>query len=460
MKSIWQQDISIQSRKSLQGNINTQTVVIGAGMAGILIAYFLKKQGHEVIVVEAREIASGQTKNTTAKITSQHGLFYNKMIRNVGIEKARLYARANEQAIKQYEQLIREEKIDCQFERLPSYLYSMQDEKKQQLKQEAKAAASLGIDAKYVEGEEITELPFKVSGAVCFENQAQFQPLAFITHLAQKLEIYEHTKVLEVKEHTVVTDQGKIQAQNIVFATHYPITNIPGCYFLRLHQERSYVMAIKAQKKLSGMYYSCDEHGLSLRSTEDNLLLGGGAHRTGKKHQTEGCCQCGYSFLQGEKETYYPDSEEISRWAAQDCMSHDDIPFIGRYSMLRPYWYVVTGFKKWGMTSAMIAANMIATMIDENQTEKTEYMQAQVFAPQRFLFRASIRNLLVDILESTQGLTKGIFSKRERRCQHMGCKLEWNDEEQSWDCPCHGSRFQKTGELQDNPAQIDLHRRV
>lgn len=456
MKSIWQQDISIQSRKSLHGNIDTQTVVIGAGMAGILIAYFLKKQGHEVIVVEARVIASGQTKNTTAKITSQHGLFYDKMIRNVGIEKARLYARANEQAIKQYEQLIREERIECQFEKLPSYLYSVQEGKKQLLKQEAKAATSLGIDARYVEGEEVTELPFAVSGAVCFENQAQFHPLAFIAHLVQRLEIYEHTKVLEVKEHTVITDKGKIQAQNIVFATHYPIINVPGCYFLRQHQERSYVLAIKGKKKLSGMYYSCDENGLSLRSVGDILLMGGGAHRTGKKQQKDGCCQDGYTFLQKKKKEYYPNADEVTSWAAQDCMPHDDIPFIGRYSTLRPYWYVATGFKKWGMTSSMIAANRIVAMIDENMPEKKENIQIQVFSPQRFLLQASFKNLLVDIVESVKSLGKGLLSKKERRCRHMGCRLEWNEEEQSWDCPCHGSRFQKNGKLQDNPAQTDI----
>lgn len=451
MKSIWQQDIDIQSRKALDRNIETQTVVIGAGMAGILIAHFLKKQGHEVIVVEAREIASGQTKNTTAKITSQHGLFYDKMIRNTGMEKARLYARANEQAIKQYEQLIREERIACQFEKLPSYLYSVQEEKKQLLKQEAKAATSLGIDARYVEGEELTELPFAVSGAVCFENQAQFHPVAFIAHLAQRLNIYEHTKVLEVKEHTVVTDKGKIQAQNIVFATHYPITNIPGYYFLRQHQERSYVLAIKGQKKLSGMYYNCDENGVSLRSVGDIILMGGGAHRTGKKQQKNGCCQEGYVFLQKKKEEYYPNADEVTRWAAQDCMPHDDIPFIGRYSTLRPYWYVATGFKKWGMTSAMIAATIIS-----NQICGFSDSYQSVFTPQRFLFRASIKNLLIDIGESIQGLLKGLFGKPKRRCPHMGCQLKWNEEEQSWDCPCHGSRFQKNGKLQDNPAQTDI----
>lgn len=449
MKSTWYNDVTIEHKSALDKHIETQTVVIGAGMAGILTAYFLQKQGHKVIVVEAKEIGSGQTQNTTAKITSQHGLFYDNMIQKVGREKARIYARANEQAIKQYEQLIREEKIDCQFERLPSYLYSVQIDKKEQLKQEAKAASSFGIEAYFVEGNQLTDLPFEVCGAVCFENQAQFQPLEFISHLAKELEIYEHTKVVAVKKHMVYTNKAKITAEHIVFATHYPITNIPGFYFLRQHQERSYVLALKGIKKLSGMYYSCDTHGLSLRSTGDILLLGGGAHRTGKKK--ESCCKEGFKFLRSKKEIYYTDAEEISFWAAQDCMPHDDIPFIGRYSIMRPYWYVVTGFKKWGMTSAMIAATIISNQIcgflDSYQS---------VFTPQRFLFCASIKNLVIDIGESILGLGKGLFGKRKRRCPHMGCRLEWNEEEQSWDCPCHGSRFQDTGELQDNPAQTDI----
>lgn len=454
VKSLWRETQKIAERETLPENLKVDTVVIGAGMAGILTAYFLQKQGREVVIVEAKEIASGQTERTTAKITSQHGLIYEKLIRKVGRKRALSYARANEEAIDAFAKIIRDEQIACDFERLPAILYTQEKEGREVLKKEAAAAGELGIAAQFLEGNQVTELPFSVEGAVEFENQAQFHPLKFISHLAVGLTIYENTKVLEVKKHMVCTSMGDIEAENIVFATHYPFVNVPGFYFLRQHQERSYVLALEGQEALSGMYYGIDKNGLSLRSAGDKLLLGGGAHRTGKKMCERKLCEeqkTGYTFLHDMAQSYYPKTPVAGAWAAQDCMSHDDIPFIGRYSMFRPYWYVATGFKKWGMTSSMVAAKIISDVIIGRENP-----YGDVFKPGRFYFRAAIKNLLIDIGESVMGLSKGLFSKKERRCPHMGCRLEWNGEEASWDCPCHGSRFTCIGELQDNPAQIDL----
>ncbi|MBQ2804159.1 MAG: FAD-dependent oxidoreductase [Lachnospiraceae bacterium] len=453
MESIWRATTTIEERKPLQAERNVHTVVIGAGMTGILTAYQLQRKGQEVIIVEAKEIASGQTGSTTAKLTSQHGMIYHKLIQRVGRERAKTYALANEEAIRIYEQMIRDEQIDCDFQTKPAYLYTLHPCKREKLKREAAAAASLGIKARYLEGDEITELPFQVQGAVCFERQAQFHPLKLLKHLAGKLEIYENTKVLAVRGHVVYTNRGKIKARHIVFATHYPITNIPGFYFLRQHQERSYVLALEGQKELSGMYYGIDEGGLSLRSVGNILLLGGGGHRTGKdeKKHRKGDNKVGYSYLRRMAQIYYKEASEKYVWAAQDCMSHDGIPFIGRYSVIRPYWYVATGFKKWGMTFAMLAAITIS-----NQICGVYDPYKKLVCPQRFYTRASLRNLLVDIGESIKGLGKGVFSKSKRRCPHMGCRLEWNRQEKSWDCPCHGSRFDQRGELLDNPAQMDL----
>lgn len=455
MESIWKKEIEIADGKSLEGDMKVHTLIIGAGMAGILTAYLLKQRGIEAVIVEAKTIASGQTENTTAKITSQHGLFYSKLLRKAGVKRAKAYAKANEEAIRIYEQIVRKENIDCDFEKKPSYLYSVDDMRTEELQREAEVAKNLGISASYVEGDKITEIPFEVKGAVRFENQAQFHPLKFINHLADQLTIYENTKVLSVKEHTVYTNTGTIWAENIVFACHYPIINVPGFYFLRQHQERSYVLALENGKELSGMYYSIDEDGLSFRSVKDVLLLGGGNHRTGK------CiCHCGdvykekygYTFLQKMADKYYGDMREVARWAAQDCMPHDEIPFIGKYSIFRPYWYVATGFKKWGMTSSMVSAMLITSHLCGKYS-----VYEDTFSPQRLLIRMGISNFIKDVRESVRGLLKGLFVDKKRRCKHMGCKLEWNNEEDSWDCPCHGSRYDKNGELLDNPAQTDIN---
>lgn len=459
MKSLWSSSVQLAKRKQLEADIQCQNVVIGAGMAGILIAYFLQEKGQDVVVLEADEIASGQTKNTTAKITSQHGCIYHNMIKKAGFDRAKGYAKANQEAIIQYKEIITKEGIDCHFETLPSFLYSQKEHGMERLKKEVKAAKSLGIEAEYVRGDKIGALPFGVMSAVKFEGQAQFHPLEFIKEIAKTLTIYEHTRVLEVDEHFVITDKNVVVAENVIFATHYPFPIVPGFYFLRQHQSRSYVLALEGEgvpKRLDGMYYGIDRDGLSFRHAQGKLLVGGGTHRTGKvqirdwkvESEKQKRRMGGFCYLREQVQKYYPKGNEVAAWAAQDCMPHDGIPFIGRFSLLHENWYVATGFQKWGMTSAMVSAMIISDLITGKENPYTA-----VFSPQRLLVRAGYKHFIVDVWESLLGLERGLFSAKNKKCTHMGCALEWNEEEQSWDCPCHGSRYTKEGELVDNPAQ-------
>jgi len=459
MKSLWSKTVQLPERETLKADLRVENVVIGAGMAGILIAYFLQEKGQEVVVLEAKEIASGQTRNTTAKITSQHGLIYNDLIKNTGMERAAGYARANEKAIQLYKEIITKEGIACHFEEHPSFLYSQKEEGVVKLKKEAKAAQTLGIHAEYIRGDKVEELPFGVMGAVKFENQAQFHPLEFIQKLSEKLTICEHTNVLEVDEHFVITDKHVVVADNVIFATHYPFPIVPGYYFMRQHQSRSYAIAIEGKdvpKKFEGMYFGIDRGGLSFRSADEKLIIGGSSHRTGKPFQVdakrkEDKYPGAFCHLRKQIKRYYPESKEVAHWAAQDCMPHDGIPFIGQFSIKHDNWYVATGFQKWGMTTAMVAA-----MIISDEIVGIENPYAHTFSPQRLLIRAGYKKFLIDIWESMLGLSNGLFAKRELRCRHMGCALHWNEEEQSYDCSCHGSRFGKEGEVIDNPAQAML----
>ena len=449
MKSLWSTTVRLPEKESLQADIKVQNLVIGAGMAGVLIAYLLQEKGQEVIVLEAKEIASGQTKNTTAKITSQHGCLYYDMMKNTDAERAKGYAQANEAAIQLYKEIITKEGIACHFEELPSFLYSQKEEGTQRLKREEKAAKALGIQAEYIRGDKVDDLPFGVMGALKFEGQAQFHPLEFIQGIAKKLTIYEHTNVLEVDERFVITDKHVVVADNIIFATHYPFPIVPGYYFMRQHQSRSYVIALEGEgvpTRLGGMYYGIDRDGLSFRHAEGKLLVGGGSHRTGKDIKKE----CKTDSVRKQIKRYYPKGVEVANWAAQDCMPHDGIPFIGRFSMKHENWYVATGFQKWGMSTAMVSAMIISDLI-----VGVENAYSKVFSPQRLLVRAGFRNFLVDVWESIIGLGSGVFVPKNHRCTHMGCALVWNEEEESWDCPCHGSRYTNEGVLIDNPAQID-----
>ena len=274
MKSLWraqEEKLEAGPADPALKKVHWDVIVIGAGMAGILIAYQLKEQGRRVLVLEADTIASGQTERTTAKITSQHGCKYSSLIKKVGKEKARLYAQANEAAIKEYERLIKKYKIDCQFERVTAYLYSRKEEEK--LRNEIRAAKEVGIDAFFTKE---TQLSFPVVGAAGFRHQAQFSPLIFLQYIAAQLEVLEHTKVIGIKDHKVMTNASVFSADKIVVAAHYPFLNIPGFYFLRQHQERSYVLALSGCERIQGMYYGIDEDGLSFRQAGEHIV---GRHR-------------------------------------------------------------------------------------------------------------------------------------------------------------------------------------
>ncbi len=442
VESIWTEQIELTKRDSLLQDITTEALVIGAGMAGVLAAYFLQEHGINTVVLEADRVGSGQSKNTTAKVTSQHGLVYQKLVRKYGERKAALYAQANEEAIGCYKKVIEERKIQCDFESLPAYVYSAK--KKENLLEEVKLASAFGIKAHFVEQ---AQLPFEHVGAVCFEGQAQFHPIKFLKEISSFLTIYEKTKVYKVKGHVAYTEHAKVWADYIVFATHYPIVNVPGFYFMRQHQERSYILALSGADRLNGMYYSEDVDGISLRDYKGFLLMGGGGHRTGEYKKN-----CGYGFLRQKAEQYYPGCEERYHWSAQDCMTHDDFPFIGKYSIYRPYWFVASGFKKWGMTTSILAAKLIC---DEICGKENPYRK--LFSPQRCYLQATGK-FCKDMGESVKGLGKGVYRLvgEKPRCSHMGCALEWNPQEKSWDCPCHGSRFDKEGQLIDNPAKKDL----
>ncbi|MGN0794467.1 MAG: FAD-dependent oxidoreductase [Aristaeellaceae bacterium] len=475
--SLWQRTVSLPEYPPLAGDERTEVCVIGGGMAGLLTAYLLRERGVSVIVLEADRIASGQTGRTTAKITGQHELIYDRLIRQQGEDRAAQYARANAGAIAEYARITEKKRIRCDFAPREAYLYSR--EESTPLEKEAEAARRLGLDAAFVRE---TELPFPIAGAVRLGAQAQFHPLRFLQGIADELRIHEKTRVLTVEGQQVHTERGTVTAEHIVFATHFPFINVPGLYFMRMHQERSYVLALQSPwLPKRGMYLGTDADGLSLREAEGLLLLGGGAHRTGENG--EGGC---YDFLTDQAQGLLPGCREMGRWSAQDCMTLDGVPYIGQYARSEPEWYVATGFGKWGMTGAMVSAMLLTPLICGKAPD-----WAEVFSPQRFRLSESAQALANETGHALRGLTRELFSLPDEtlsalqpghggivayegrkagvyraedgavyqvdpRCPHLGCELTWNPDERSWDCPCHGSRFHYDGSLLDNPAQEHL----
>lgn len=430
MQSVWEQDTPLVRFNTLDGNKNTEVLIIGGGIAGLLCAYQLKKDGVDCMLAEASEICSGITKNTTAKITLQHGLLYGKLSNRFGEDKARLYLQAQIRAGKAYARFCSD--IDCNYETKDSYVYSLNN--RDMIEKEVTALNKLGVKAEFSDR---LELPFTVAGAVRVKGQAQFHPLKFLYTIAKDLPVFEHTKVLELKPGKVITDRGAITYKKLIIATHFPMLNKHGGYFIKLYQHRSYILALKSAQGLNGMYADESNTGLSFRSYGDILLLGGGGHRTGKQG---GCWQELEAFAQ----KHYKNHQIVGKWATQDCMTLDSVPYIGQYAKGTPSVYVATGFNKWGITNAMVAAQVLSDLI---QGKPNPY--AEVFSPSRSMLRPQ---LAVNAFDTIAGL----LTPTTPRCPHLGCALKYNAAEHSWDCPCHGSRFTHDGALIDNPATDDM----
>lgn len=474
MESIWSRSCKLEECAPLPGDMETEIAVIGGGMAGLLTAFLLQKEGRRVAVLEAGRVAGGQTKNTTAKITSQHGLIYQKLAKDLGEKKAKQYAGANEAAVGEYRRIIAEEGIPCDFEEKDAYVYGTDA---RDLMEEAAVAAGLGLPAEFTQE---LSIPIPGQSAVRFRGQGQFHPLKFLKGIVSQLEIYEHTPVRTVEDTTLITDRGRVRAEKVVFATHYPFVNFPGLYFARMHQDRSYVLALENAGQVEGMYVGAEDKGYSFRNYGALLLLGGENHRTG-----ENSGGGRYDALRKTAAELFPAGREVACWSAQDCITPDSVPYIGQYASSRPDWYVATGFHKWGMTSSMVSAMLLRDSICGRKNP-----WAEVFDPGRFGVEA-LSGIAAESGQAVKGLVRTFFKIPEEtakeipaghggivllegekvgvykeedgtlhtvdvRCPHLGCQLEWNPDEKSWDCPCHGTRFDYRGNWLSGPAQEDI----
>ncbi|MBO5439627.1 MAG: FAD-dependent oxidoreductase [Clostridia bacterium] len=432
MKSIWQENIDMPKFNSVNNDLDVDVLIIGGGICGILCAHMLDKKGINYALVEGGRICNKTTANTTAKITSQHGFIYNKIVKKYGLDFAKLYLDANENAILEYEKLCKD--IDCDFEKTDNYVYTINDST--HLENELLALKKIGFNNfEYCES---LGLPFNTCGGIKFKNQAQLNPLKFIAHIAKGLNIYENSHISEMIDTTaIVNNKYKINAKKVIVATHFPFINKHGLYFLKMYQHRSYVLALENAPLVNGMYVDEDKKGLSFRNYNNYLLLGGGSHRTGKK---------GGSYMELEEfaKKHFPNAKIKYKWATQDCMTLDDMPYIGNYSKSTPNLYVATGFNKWGMSSSMVASKILCDLVIDKENK-----YSKLFSPSRSILHGQ---LAINTFEALCGW----LSFTKKRCPHLGCGLKWNKYEHTWDCSCHGSRFDKDGNVLNNPANENL----
>ncbi len=431
MQSVWFENINKPEFDSLDGNCETDVLIIGGGLAGILCAYMLEQKGVDYLLIEADRICCGVTADTTAKVTAQHGLIYDKIISKYGLEYAREYYNLNSNAVNIYRELCK--KYDCNFETKSAYVYSL--EENEDIENEIEAYRAIGIPFDTVTQ---TPLPLDIYKAIRLDNQGQINPLELLFKISENLNIREKTKLINLDDTSAETDCGRIKYKRAVFTTHFPILNKHGLFSLKMYQDRSYVIALENAQDVDGMYIDASGKGLSFRNYRNLLLLGGGSHRTGKKGGS-------YTELLQFTKTHYPEATVKTQYATQDCMTLDAMPYIGQYSKNTPNLFVATGFNKWGFTSAMVAAELLCDMLtNEKFTDESD----QIFSPSRSIFHPQ---LAINIFESFIGL----ISPTVPRCPHLGCALKYNKAEHSWDCPCHGSRFTEDGKLINNPATDD-----
>lgn len=412
---------------SLDRNIETEILVIGGGICGVLCAYSLSQRGYKVVLVEKDELGSHRTIRTTAVITALQDVYYSKLVNDIGISKTKLFLDANLQAIEEYKRLSKEYSFD--FEEVSSYKYS-NDRKK--LEEEMDILEKLGYKPML---KDFSFNNLDVS-AIEFSGQGQMNPMKLIEELSNTFEVYEHSMVTDIKGHTAYIKDYKIRADKIIITTGYPFFRWHGGFFMKLTQNKSHVLAFKTKEKSIHNGIGNNDDNLYFRSYKDYLLVGGNDIEVGK---IEEC----FKKLEEYVGKYYPDTIIENRWINQDCVSLDGMPYIGKLRFLKDV-YVATGFNLWGMTGSMIASKVITDSICTN------------YNPYQKLFSIYRRMLIIPLLKNIGKAFLGLVRPKKLRCKHMGCALVWNGEQKWYECTCHGSRYSSDGKVIENPARSDI----
>ena len=492
-ETYWRDFIDLPEFPRLDEDIQVDVVIVGGGITGLTSAYLLVNEGLKVALLEADKLLNGTTGHTTAKITAQHDLIYDEFLQNFGRTTARLYYEANTEALNFIKETISEHGIQCDFSEEDAYLYATTDEYARKIEKEAKAYNTIGID-----GELLDKIPFNIDikKALVMKNQAQFHPVKYLAHLIQIITekgglIFEHSTAVNIEtgeQPTVLTRAGaRATGKHVLSCSHFPFYEGLGLYSTRMHADRSYILGIKSKERFpGGMYLSVDQPSRSLRSTningEELILIGGEGHKTGQSQDT----MEHYKALEAFGQQVFEPDEVVYRWSAQDLVTLDKIPYIGELTLGQSNILVATGYRKWGMTNGTAAALLFRDII---QGKKNPFQN--LYTPSRFYANPSLKNFFKENADVVKHLIKGklefsnqnvnnlangeggIISVKGHRkgaykdedgnvfivdttCTHVGCEVEWNSGDCSWDCPCHGSRFSYTGEVLEGPAEKPL----
>jgi glycine/D-amino acid oxidase-like deaminating enzyme/nitrite reductase/ring-hydroxylating ferredoxin subunit len=490
--SYWVESTSSSAYPQLEGGADADVCVVGAGLVGITTAILLQEGGRDVVLVEMDGVVRGVTGYTTAKVTSGHGLIYASLESSHGAETARGYAQANEAGLERVAELVDRYSIDCDFERKANYAYCERPDDVDDIRAEVDAAARAGLDVSLVTE---TSLPFPVAAAIELRDQAQFHPRKYLLALLDVFtsnggRVFEKTRATGINEGApcvVETIGGEVRARHVVLATHYPFVD-RALLFPRVHPKRSYVVAGPADRLPEGMFISSTQPTRSVRTIPDGertlLLVSGEGHSTGQEYETEER----YENLNRWGAEHFGLRTEY-RWSTQDGSSLDQLPYVGTIRRGTDDVYTATAFNKWGFTNGTTAAEIISDAIlgrtnewaelfdvhrvtvkqsaekfvSENTKVAIHFVRDRALHPQRTNVEdlapgeAGVHRAGTQMIAAYRD-EAGVLHQVSAICTHLRCVVSWNPAEKTWDCPCHGSRFDFDGRVIQGPAVHDLER--
>lgn len=444
---------SMEAFPALNNAMQCDVCIIGGGLSGIMNAYLLAQEGKDVILIEKDRILGGATGHSTGKLTVQHDLIYRDLIQKFGIEAARLYFDVNEAAVQFGKGFASKDEIQT----ANSVLYAQTELGHQLLKEEAEAYRTVGI------GHELgkdNELPLKMRATLKINNEAQIHPVRFGQTLAQMAikagtRIFEKSRIATIatnEQQLVLTNGVTVDFSELILSTHYPIESLTGAQILKLSVDRSYLVAAKSHMPLQNQYIAVDQPKRSIRTAkidgENYFLLGGKSHTAGTKKHTSQFYEALYHEV---KEDFLLTSLETG-WSAQDPSTPDLLPYAGQITKSLPHLFISTGNRKWGLSNSIASAQIITDAIVGRRNKAID-----LYSPSRTKFGAlALQSLKLAGLVAKEFPLGHLTRTNAPICTHLGCRTRWNDADETWDCPCHGSRFRKDGSVLEGPATKPL----
>lgn len=453
-QSIWLSSSKDNNYESLKQSIDTEICIVGGGISGIYTAYLLTFEGLNVTLLEGREsLVNGTTGYSTGKLTIQHGDGYSKLLEQFSLEEIKVYVQANQKAIENALKVA----SPSSYNQVNSTLYATTNEGKKKLEKEYDSYKKLGITGYF---DEPNELPFSILKSLTIKNEHQINPVLFAQHFAKLAKdlganIYTSSRVTHIdkSEKTITIENGaNVSYKKLILCTHYPIDSIRGLYTVKLQIKRSYLLASPYTKTLKGQYLSVDEDSRTFLTTSVNdqsyLIYGGHNHLAGTVEHTNEI----YKKLEKEMVDLFNVSTPQLQWSAQDIFTPDLIPYVGQLTKNEDSVFIATGFKKWGLSNSLVAGEILV-----NELKGLTHPAKHLYSPSRSNFGEKLTKILVHTGFITTNYIGGHLTRMNTpRCTHMGCKTRWNDGDQTWDCPCHGSRYSSDGTVLEGPAVYPL----